>query len=167
MPDDATTSGSSLPQGVHAVACRLPAYWSGDPQLWFGQVEGQFQASGITTELTKYEYVVAALPPDTAAEVRDLIVNMPTERPYTVLKTAVISRTAESDLRRLNKLLHKVELGDRKPSQLLRRMEQLVGNPAATNSHYSVVSSLADFHLMSEHVSLLLHRIHHSKIKPT
>ena len=95
--------------------------------MWFAQVEAQFSTRGITVERTNYDYIIAALSPDTATEVRDLILNPPPDTPYTVLKKELIRirRTAGSNQQKLQKLFNEVELGDQKPSQLLRRMRQL------------------------------------------
>ena len=76
---------------------------------------------------TKYDYVVASLSPEFAAEVSDLILNVP-DRPYDTLKRVLIERTCPPQQRRLQQLLHATELGDRKPSQLLRHMRQLLGD---------------------------------------
>ena len=93
--------------------------------MWFAQVEAQFSTRGITVERTKYDYIIAALSSDTAMEVRDLILNTPADTPYTVLKRELIRRTAGSNQQKLQRLFNEVELGDQKPSQLLRRMRQL------------------------------------------
>ncbi|CAM1323274.1 Uncharacterised protein r2_g3181 [Pycnogonum litorale] len=111
---------------IDAVALRLPACWPADPILWFAQVEGQFRIRHITSETTKYGNVLSSLPPDTASEVRDLIITPPADEPYTVLKNAVISRTSGTKPQRMKQLLTTEELGDRKPTQLLRRMEHLM-----------------------------------------
>ena len=68
---------------------------------------------------------MASLSPDTATEVRDLIISPPTTDPYTALKQELIKRTAGSNQQKLQKLLNDLELGDRQPSQLIRRMRQL------------------------------------------
>ena len=60
-------------------------------------------------------------------EVRDLIVDPPSVDPYAKLKTELVRRTSDSEQKRLHKLLISEELGDRTPSQLLRRMQQLLG----------------------------------------
>ena len=110
-----------------AISIKLPPYWPSDPALWFSQVEAQFTTRAITSELTKYTYVVGSLQPEVAQEVRDLI-NPPAETPYIKLKTELVKRTSASEQQRLHQLLNTEKLGDRKPTQLFRRMQQLLGN---------------------------------------
>ena len=110
------------------VSIKLPPYWSNDPALWFSQVEAQFTTRGITSELTKYAYVVGSLQPEVAQEVCDLLIKPPAENPYAVLKTELVKRTSASDQQHLHQLLNTEELGDRKPTQLFRRMQQLLGD---------------------------------------
>ena len=113
---------------VSAVAVKLPPFWANDPVIWFAQVEAQFLTRGITSETTKYAYVVASLQPSIAQEVRDLLITPPVASPYTTLKEELVKRTSESEQKRLQKLLTTEELGDKIPSQLLRKMEQLLGD---------------------------------------
>ena len=82
--------------------------------------------------------IVASLSPEYATEVRDLILHPPDTPPYDSLREQLVKRTAASDQRRLQQLLHSEELGDRKPSQLLRRMQQLLPRTAHL---YEVCSS--------------------------
>ena len=55
-----------------------------------------------------------------------------TDQPYEVLKRELSNRTSFSEQRRLQQLLTSEELGDRKPSQVLRRIQQLLGEKATT-----------------------------------
>ncbi|KAM7300507.1 uncharacterized protein ISCGN_016119 [Ixodes scapularis] len=111
---------------------RLPRFWTADPQLWFAQVESQFTTSHITSQAQRFHHVVAALPPETAVDIRDIILEPPTTNPYDNLKAELIKRTSASEHQRLQRLLTSEELGDRTPSQLLRRLQQLLGERAAT-----------------------------------
>ena len=72
-----------------------------------------------------------------------------------MLKTQVIQRTAASEQHRLQQLLTTEELGDRNPSQLLCRMQQLLGDAAGPNRDSSFLRELFLQRLPS-HVHMVL-----------
>ena len=78
-----------------------------------------------------FDYVVSSLGPELVREMRDLLLRPPAENSYNTLKAELIKWTAASEQRKLQQLISGEELRDRKPTQLLRRMQQLHGDPAA------------------------------------
>ena len=130
-PDEieGTPPPSSPPQPSvqAAVSLKLPPFWPNDPTLWFAQVEAQFLIRNITTQETRFAYIIGSLQPEVAQEVRDILISPPSKDCYTHLKAELIRRTSTSEQKRLHQLIIAEELGDRKPSQLLRRMRQLLG----------------------------------------
>ena len=51
---------------VNAKAVKLPPFWSGNPEVWFNQVESVFSTRTITVQQTKFDYVIQALDNSTA-----------------------------------------------------------------------------------------------------
>ncbi|UYV68055.1 hypothetical protein LAZ67_5002921 [Cordylochernes scorpioides] len=67
-------------------------------------------------------------------EVRECIMSPPPDNKYDPLKKAIIKCTADSEFKKkLQQLVTQEELGDRLPSQLLRRLRQLVGESKAVS----------------------------------
>ncbi|XP_064461928.1 uncharacterized protein LOC135372172 [Ornithodoros turicata] len=126
----ATTSSTTPVMPVSSITVKLPPYWDRNPSTWSIQAEAQFHLAGISSQRTKFYHVIPALSPSAAEEVLDIIASPPpppADNPYDSLKNALLKRTSPSDRARLQQLLSSEELGDRRPSQLLRRMTQLLG----------------------------------------
>ena len=73
------------------------------------------------------DHVVAALAPEVATEVRDIILHPPASDPYDELRKQLIQRTSQSERRRLQQLLNNHDFGDLTPTRLLRKLQQLRG----------------------------------------
>lgn len=135
--DEHGTSDSVVDQAspentaLATLQVRLPPFWAKNPRSWFAQVEAQFHLRRVSTQLSKYYYVVSALPPDIADELDDVLAATPPADAYDQLKAAILLRKSESTTSRLQRLLTTEELGDQRPSQLLHRMRQLLGEQAS------------------------------------
>jgi hypothetical protein len=79
----------------------------------------QFAIAGITSETTKFHYVISQLEQKYAAEVDDIITSPPQDQPYTTLRSTLLTRLSPSMEQRHHQLLHHEEMGDSKPSQFL------------------------------------------------
>ncbi|KAH8009920.1 hypothetical protein HPB51_022480 [Rhipicephalus microplus] len=137
---DARPSGAAVAAIQHV---NLPPFRPNSPRTWFLQVEAHFRLRQITSQQTRYWNLVSCLPPDVADDLADILASPHPSRPYDTLKVAIISRKSESEHSRLQQLITATELGDRRPSQLLRRMHQLLGGPHKRRSCYVSCSSSA------------------------
>lgn len=107
-----------------AVSVKIPPFWTDRPEIWFYTVEAQFKIAGITAEETKFNYLVAQLDPKFVENIWDIIKDTNPNK-YTAAKERLTSIFKESENARIKRLLTGVELGDQKPSQLLRKMRTL------------------------------------------
>nr|VZI43657.1 unnamed protein product [Spirometra erinaceieuropaei] len=111
---------------INTLPFKLPPFTPSNPRVWFRQIEAVFATSRITSERTRYSYVLQSLPFDEAVTVEDLLDPIPADKPYTLLKEAVIQWVAKSANLMLRELFTQVELGDQTPSQLMRHMRSLL-----------------------------------------
>ncbi|GAA49140.1 transposon Ty3-G gap-Pol polyprotein [Clonorchis sinensis] len=131
MSDTTTTQSSNtlLPQPtINAASVHLPPFWHHDPCIWFTQAQAQFALRGITQEHTMYYHVLAVLPPELAADLRDVLLNPDDTKPYTQLRNAIITRTSLSEHKRLEQLISGETLDGCTPSQFLRRLYGILGD---------------------------------------
>lgn len=138
---------------VNRVSVKLPPFWNHKPTLWFAQAEAQFEIANITSETTKFAYVVAQLDERFAQEVEDILTNTPEQSPYTTLKTELIRRLSLSEEQRIKQLLMEEELGDRTPSQFLRHLRSLAGSGPVNNDLLRIIWRQR----LPTHVQAILH----------
>ena len=116
-PDDRPNTASSL---------KLPAFWNEQPELWFSQIEAQFQLYQIKADKDKYFLVISALKEESLKAISDILKN-PQQGSYNVIKKALIERFSCTEDLKFRKLFNGMELGDKLPSQLLREIKDLAG----------------------------------------
>lgn len=118
---------------ISRINTKVPPFWKNNPTLWFCQLESQFLTNGISAEKTRYHFIVGSIESEILSQVSDIIINPPQEKPYSTLKQRLLERYADSEEKRLKKLLKDMDLGDRRPSHLLREMRELAGTKVNEN----------------------------------
>lgn len=125
---DAPAGGSvrsdEVPE-VSRVAVKVPPFWKANPKLWFRQLDSQFYNAGITSDVTKFHTLVGAIESEVLTHVSDIVCNPPAQNMYATLRARLEEQFTESEQIQLRKLLSDVELGDKRPTQLLREMRDL------------------------------------------
>lgn len=125
-PNQTQAESSATAAARPPATLRLPVFSSSEPELWLLQVQFAFEAAGVDSDLTRFRILAANLPTEVARDVKDQLTATPPS--YANLTKALKDRIAESRAERLQKLLQHQQLGDQKPSQLLRRMRAELGS---------------------------------------
>lgn len=125
--DGPSTSGSGPAGNIWRVGVRVPPFWPEEPEVWFAQIESQFELSNITADSTKFNFVAAQLDQECARTMKDVLINPPKTGKYEKLKTELFKRTSISREKKTLQLIQHEEMGDRKPSQFLRLIRDLAG----------------------------------------
>lgn len=107
-----------------SLSLKVPPFWRDKPRLWFISFEATTShLKRNQTELARM--VIAQLDKEDIEEISDLLYDPSETNQYQILKDRLISIYEDSDSKQLQRLLSYTELGDQKPSQLLRRMRDL------------------------------------------
>ncbi|BHF66494.1 hypothetical protein SprV_0200951100 [Sparganum proliferum] len=77
---------------------------------------------------SKIPQTLEVLPASVISQVQSLLANSPADAPYSALKAEILRLNSVSDRQRYHQLIKEESLGDRKPSDLLRRMRSLLGD---------------------------------------
>lgn len=99
-----------------------------DVEAWFYSLEFWFPASGITTDMKKFNTVLASLDSSVLFQLAPVINAAPQQNRYEYIKRKLIEYFSESNQRRLNRLLSELPLGDLRPSQLFHEMRRVAGS---------------------------------------
>lgn len=121
--DENVESGEKALASI-TVASRIPEFWADQTRLWFVQFEAAVENQRLS-DAAKQNLVVTKLSKSAIQQVSDLILAPPEARKYQTLKERLLQVFEETETRKLQKLIGEMELGDQRPSQLLRRMREL------------------------------------------
>jgi len=106
----------------------LPPFNREHPKLWLEHIEYFFKLYDITTEEDKFQRTVVALPTDIFGDLGDILSTPSKEAPFSQLVQELTAIYEPSNQQRFQRLMRQDPLGDRKPSQLLKCMQQLAGS---------------------------------------
>lgn len=123
------------PQLIESVQGKLGPFWPNNPDAWFKIAEVQFSIFSIKADKTKLGMTLTALThfPEILGKVVDVIERLPENDRYEYLKAALINRLSSSKQQRLEELLEKEDLGDKRPSEVLRHMRSLATGDLLVN----------------------------------
>ncbi|KAJ8704247.1 hypothetical protein PYW08_012971 [Mythimna loreyi] len=110
-----------------SVQSRLLPFWREYPRMWFIQFEAVVEPQKTSDE-NKYRYVLGQLQPTDLQHITDIVIKPPETKKYEAIKQRLLSVYEQSEVKNFKNLISGLELGNQRPSQLLRRMRELGGN---------------------------------------
>lgn len=110
-----------------SIQSKLLPFWREHPRLWFAQFEAIVEPLK-TSDDQKFRYALGVMQAVDIQQLSDIILKPPSTGKYEALKTRLLSVYEESASRQFQKLISGLELGDQKPTQLLRQMRELGKN---------------------------------------
>lgn len=102
----------------------LPVMEDGNIESYFMSLEFWFAASGVADDNRKYNTVMAQVPSKKLMELRSVIDALPNLNRYAYIKRSLVEHFADSQQRRLQRVLSDMPLGDSKPSKLFHEMSR-------------------------------------------
>jgi len=141
------TSGSDITETIGHVSVKHLPFYHKSPEVWFLQMESQFALAKIKCTTVKYHHILAALPVDIACNL-----SIGTEQDYEKLKGEVLNSLRENKHSLIEKALSAVELGDRRPTQLVTEIKRRftdIGLPIDDNIIKSRLLSALPCHIRS------------------
>ena len=124
-PSGSQGQGDIVDANISKVSLKIPSFWKIDPKVWFYQLECQFRVNRITSDQSKFDYVISSIDPEVLSHIYEVITDPPRENKYETVKDLLIAAYADSEQQKTQKLLHELELGDQRPSLLLTKMRNL------------------------------------------
>ena len=101
-------------------------YWT-EVELWFNQIEAQFELHQITDNDERYRLTCAALSGEVASDVRDVLLQPFLTHKYKNLKGILIERKGLTTPERVNEVISGEKMESDIPSRFLRRLQKTAG----------------------------------------
>ena len=114
-------------QSTNLPKFQIATFYSTDVELWFNQIETQFDLHQITDDDERYRYTCAALSGQVASDVRDVLFQPFLTHKYENLKGILIERRGLTTPESINKVISGEKLGSDIPSRFFRRLQKTAG----------------------------------------
>ena len=103
---------------------KLPTFWPKEPVIYFQQIEVLFDQHRVIGSVSRYRCLVLALSQEVVTPHHRFLqtITAATPNPYELLKTRLLQTYAPTDTALLTQLLAAVELGDRRPTDMMNTM---------------------------------------------
>lgn len=106
----------------------MPKLDSQHADVWFTALDYWFRASGVVEDDQKFEIVMSAIGTSGLMQMQHTLTDEPPVAKYQWARQRITAHFADSEQRRLNRLLSEMPLGDRRPSELYNEMRRVAGN---------------------------------------
>ena len=129
---DSSKSPSPLRRQPQRRSTNLPKFkiatsYATDVELWFNQIETQFDLHQIHDDDERYSLTCAALSGEVASDVRDVLLQPFRSHKYESLKAILIERRGLTTPERVYKVISGEMMGTDIPSRFLRRLQKTAG----------------------------------------
>ena len=114
----------SLRRSTNLPKFKIATFYATDVELWFNQIETQFDLHHITDDDERYSLTCAALSGEVASDVRDVLLQLFRTNKYESLKGILIERRGLTTPERVNKVITGEKIGTDIPSRFLRRLQK-------------------------------------------
>ena len=106
---------------------KIATFYATDVELWFNQIETQFDLHQIHDDDERYSLTSAALSGEVASDVRDVLLQPFRSHKYESLKSILIERRGLTTPEWVNKVISGEKMGSDIPSRFLRRLQKTAG----------------------------------------
>lgn len=110
-----------------SIQSRLLPFWREIPRAWFVQFEAVVDPLKSSDD-QKFRYVLQQLQATDLQHITDILYKPPESGKYEAVKKRLLAVYQKSEVENFQRLISGLELGDQKPSQLLRKMKELSGD---------------------------------------
>ena len=139
MPNSPLKIVAIAKPSVNVLTLAVPAFDDIDAEVWFAVLELELTNRNINTDEAKFSQLVPRLPKGMLMLIKHILLDPKSSTKYDDVKEIVLKEVRPTERARLEQLCSKIHLGTKKPSVLLREMQQLAG---ASYIHESLLKEL-------------------------